>query len=143
MEDCSEEPVVQKFETPQKVYPVTRKNGKIDVELTPTIKRVRNCIYVFKNIRTDERLIGRTGMLLKDRVSAYKYAMNMNQTDQKTSSFIKSIRENPEDFTFGILAISNTPSNLDDLEREYIEGKGSQENGYNCNRGGGGGSVCI
>jgi GIY-YIG catalytic domain len=134
-------PKVQMFATPEKTYPVRIRRGLVKVILTPNGGSKNNVIYVFKNEITGKRLVGRTGQRLRRRVYQYHWSINSEKSDQRHRPFVKDIRQFPGDFSFGILAESNTPSNLDDLEEKCIERKDSQKNGYNANKGGGGSTV--
>lgn len=147
VESASEKPTgeVHCFNTPKKYYSVKRNlKGRVNVLLTPSKRNERNTIYVFKNKHTGQRLIGRTGQHLHSRVAQYHWTINSQKSD-RNDQFRKDILEKPDDFEFGILAISNTPYNLDSLEMDYIAGKKSNhENfGYNRNKGGGGSTVSL
>lgn len=125
------------FSTPQKKYRLTKENGKVKIPLTPTGKKEKNVIYVIKNEKNGKKLIGLTGQKAGSRASQHQWTINSEKSDSQHRDYVKDIKEHPEDFTFGIIAKSNTSSSLGRLEKECIENV-PPENRYNRNKGGGG-----
>jgi hypothetical protein len=127
--------------TPTKGYPLDYdERGKIEVLLSPKVKSQRGVVYGFKNLETEEWLIGETGQKIGKRLPGYIHAFNHPKKDVGKLPLPVEVRKAPEKFMFYVLCHEDDDGRLKKLEKAWIVAKNSFENGYNQNRGGGGSS---
>ncbi len=131
-------------QTPEKWYDLQanpKKNGRVEVLLTPEAKRAERVIYIFKNIMTGKVLIGMTGQKLSKRVSQYQTQFNKH-AKRVYQTFYEEVQANPSHFKFGILYRLKEGEALGVIERTYLLFE-KFLNCYNQNRGGGGCAVTV
>ena len=109
----------QNFE-PKKWYPVSNEQGRISTLLTPDGGAKKRVIYVFRNKKTGELLIGKTAQTVQRRISQYNSAFNHPERDYGKGLFPSRVRLSPKDFEFGILYELKTHDNLEWWEKALI-----------------------
>ncbi len=121
--------------TPTKYYPLRKDRKKrVSIDWTPDGKNLQG-VYVIKNQETNERYVGKTERPFRRRMSEHLSSARHPETKRGQLPFYQAIRENPEDFAFGILSEKTSSA----IERYFIQLKNSQNHGFNANGGGGGG----
>lgn len=131
------------FESPEKWYPLTKKDGSWKFELSPTPSKVSG-VYGIKNQKSGEYLIGETGRTIKKRMGEYQ--TQINHPEKYSGPLLDAVREGDAPFAMGILFPTEKEKESDpnqlslkSLETLAIIKKNSVEKGYNQNYGGGGG----
>lgn len=119
--------------TPEKRYPLKRKAGRVHIDMTPSVKKVKNAIYRFKEKKTGQCYVGQSVNPGK-RAYSHHWGINHPEKDVGQKKLYKKIRKNPEDFDFGVITTVD-PVHLDAAEKHLIQVKNSYENGFNGNRG--------
>ncbi len=135
--------------TPDRYYPLKRKqDGKITVALTPSAKK-SNVIYVIKKDRTDhepvKRFVGRTCAKkgFPARISGLMHDVNHPEKRRGQKALYEEIRKNHDLFSVGVLYSSEEtgPSahlrkahTLLQAERHFIQLKKSDDRGQGYNR---------
>ncbi|HXF29550.1 MAG TPA: GIY-YIG nuclease family protein [Chlamydiales bacterium] len=126
--------------TPEKTYPLQADSaGWVTLQLTPGAKEAARVIYMFREISTGKVLIGKTEAKVESRVPAYLTAINHPEKDKGKMPLPKAVRENPNGFEFGILCKAPETVDLSALEDAYVAYKKAITDGFNKNKGGGGG----
>lgn len=129
------------YETPVKYFPVQVKDQKIQIPLSPSTRKLENVVYVFKNVETDQRLVGTTGQKVHKRLSHYIYAFNHQNTVIGKRLLPTAVRARPHHFVFGILKKVEDRKRIFYEEQRYIYLLKQISPLFNQNRGGGGPSV--
>lgn len=109
-------------------------DSKGQVHLPSEIKKVKNVIYGFFDSKEDKFYIGKTAADLQKRISQHN-----RSTAQGADAFHSEIQNRPYDFYFGVFDRAVNPSDLSNKEIANIVEYDSVDNGYNGNKGGGGG----
>jgi hypothetical protein len=132
--------LLEQFQSPQK-KPVKKTRKGYSVPLSPTTKKTKNVIYVFKNIQTGERYVGKTIRALNKRISEHMHHAAHPEKDAGKLPLQKAIRKNHKDISVGVLyrVPKEEEDLIDEIEKSFIEYYQSSETGYNGNKGGGGG----
>lgn len=123
------------YATPKKYYRLDLNTaGQAVLNLTPTARKARNVVYVFKKIAGDGVYIGMTNDFTR-RAQEHVRASRHAATDRGELPLPASIRRNPSNFKAGILARGG---DLQQIERKMIAEAAKTGRVYNQNAGGGG-----
>ena len=127
--------------SPTKYYPVA---PDFTVKLTPTAKKVQDAVYKFRRKSDNASYVGMASLVQK-RVTNHTYTFRHPEKDVGQSELAKAVRENPEDFEFGILVtkddVADKSLSLGELEAIFIEFQRQKGPLFNTRKGGGGGSA--
>jgi len=130
--------------SPSKYYPFKRVGGRIRAQMTPSARKKRRVTYKIKRTDTGESYSGKTAQLFPDRVYGHHYGINHPERDAGDKELYRDIRENPELFVIGIqMEQEDAGISLELLEKICIAANDSFEEGYNQDRGGGGGTAAV
>ena len=124
--------------TPEKLYSIGSKKGKLTLQLTPGARSARDVIYMFRQKSTGKALIGYTEQTMGRRAHGYNSAFRHPDSQKGKMPLPAAVRENPDDFEFGILVHSDGSVPIGRLEERCIELKDALDNGFNQRHGGGG-----
>lgn len=134
--------IVAKNLTPKKKHQVQAdENGKISLPLSPNTKKESRVIYMFRKKSDGKVLIGKTEQACGKRASSYVSAFNNAEKDYGKLPLPRAVRENPNDFEFGVLCKAPEGVDLSELEDAYIEMKKRVSEVFNQRKGGGGAKV--
>lgn len=102
--------------------------------LPQEIQKVKNVIYLFFDRQEDKYYVGKTSGPLARRLGKHKADVRVAK-----DRFHQALQDRPSDFYFGLLAGAQSSRGLSTMERAKIAEYDSCANGYNGNKGGGGG----
>ena len=128
--------IAQENPTPLKTY---KFDPNCSVKLTPTTKKVKRVIYMIRRKSDGKSYIGKTETTLSKRISAYHTSFNKPESTKGQMPLPKAVRENPENFEFGVLYVAKEGEDLPRLETAFINIQKEKRPLFNQRSGGGGG----